>query len=712
MVRSFSGCHLVILILLAAEADDDFKYTEVYAAKRSDYYLRRAHEASIEGSAASACAQLLEAALEISPSNTSVASRLQDTGCKAISAPLGSPAMSLQIPPVRSWHGDRPSQETCPTASEGRFKDLFPTPLGFLHASELGLKDWQKTLKKFGLLAKKKFAEVQARRKDRFVSVNNNFFSTQDTNPESAIRQPNSWPELYTSREYKEWAEVTRGICTSFVNKMGVPLTEEEAKQMEVVTWAAVYPEQQADDPVTHYYHAHQESIVSFVLYVRMPEPTTPLTISDPRGAPPIEDFEWFQEKGDLGVDGEPPFHRPAEFFADEGDVLIFPSFAIHKVPPHIGHGTRVVFPSNCHLPKKPRQLESAAGGRESPLDGWERIAKWPEASYRGRDSTESYAAHAAAVVKLARKLQDPYMKMWEAQNQVLAMLQFGHARAETWLAAGNISAHIAVILDSRGEGEYYLDAALMFARALRLDSGIKLQVDDCLDKLVPKKVTKKYKEAYREMQRWRNVIKSWGTEPPDLEVTHFLHPEVNGAGKCRRMCAVKADVEFKSLRILPVFSSRIFIRPALEDGIIEAASFLWEVEAPGAVAQLQLLAEGHENWRRHEAASIIVVLCDENSHVWFADPRGAWPDRWAGAVPRQDGLGSEPKAPFHWHSEVECSKGEAVLFPSWLSHRSKKGTRTYAISLSDRGLEALGWRLPRPQLLCSEDIQMHRVEL
>ena len=33
-------------------------------------------------------------------------------------------------------------------------------------------------------------------------------------------------------------------------------LVQEEAQEIELVTWAAVYP--QSDEPVTHYYHAHQ----------------------------------------------------------------------------------------------------------------------------------------------------------------------------------------------------------------------------------------------------------------------------------------------------------------------------------------------------------------------------------------------------------------------------------------------------------------------
>ena len=44
------------------------------------------------------------------------------------------------------------------------------------------------------------------------------------------------------------------------------------------------------------YRHYSETIYVGFVLYVDMPQPTTPLTISDPRGAPPVEDFEWFQE--------------------------------------------------------------------------------------------------------------------------------------------------------------------------------------------------------------------------------------------------------------------------------------------------------------------------------------------------------------------------------------------------------------------------------
>eukprot|EP00971_Amphidinium_carterae_P201383 3996153-Amphidinium_carterae.1 len=66
---------------------------------------------------------------------------------------------------------------------------------------------------------------------------------------------------------------------------------------MELILWTAVYPQSKKPETITHFYHAHQESIVSFVLYAAAPSPTTPLIIADPRGAPPVEDFEWFQQK-------------------------------------------------------------------------------------------------------------------------------------------------------------------------------------------------------------------------------------------------------------------------------------------------------------------------------------------------------------------------------------------------------------------------------
>lgn len=580
-------------------------------------------------------------------------------------------------------------------------RDLFTTPLGFLHASELKLKDWRGTLQRFAEAAMAKFQQVRRREKRRsFVDLNNHFFQSQDTDPKNAMAAPAAWPELYSSSEYKEWATVSRKICTSFINKLGVPLSEEEANNMELVTWAAVYPK--SSEPVTHYYHAHQESIVSFVLYVKMPEPTTPLTISDPRGAPPVEDFEWFQDLGDLGVDADPPFHRPMEFYAEEGDILIFPSFAIHKVPPHLGESTRVVFPTNCHLPKKFQRLQERFEGQECPLDGWERIARWQAPMLPRPGVLPVYAQHAQAVLKTVQRLEDPYMKLWEVQNQVLALLQFGASDPWAWLAAGNASARAAVLLDSRGEGKYYLDAALMFARALRLDAKIKPQLDECLEQLIPKKVKKQQKDAYRSLSSWRKLILSWGTEPPELEVTQFLHEEVNGPSLCRRMCPANLESAFRTLRILPAFSTRIYIVAAQRDplqGALAAAQRILEEDAPGIEVSLAEAPEpdstSDSGWKEvPPEASMTAVLCDAVGAVLVADPRGRWPKNWPGS---QVGGAAEPKAPFHWHREILCAEGDVVLLPAWLQYKASK---SYALTATLPGRLPLARRLPRPQLV------------
>ncbi|CAE7423620.1 unnamed protein product [Symbiodinium natans] len=684
---------------------DKFFYRQAYAAARSDYYLRRAYAFKDD---ADTCLQFLEVAVEISPENSSVVSRAQTMPCK-FQELLLPPASTdeLAIGPVRRW-AEHPWPR-CTAPADAKVVPLFGTPLGFLHISELGLRDWQKTLQLFGTLAMKKFTEVQRKNREAFVHVNNHFFQHQETNPAIAMDSPDSWPELYSSQEYKEWAESSIAICSSFLDKMGVPLTKEEREEMEVVTWAAVYPTMKAEDPVTHYYHAHQESIVSFVLYAKMPEPTTPLTISDPRGAPPIEDFEWFQDKGDMGVDGEPPFHRPAAFYAEEGDILIFPSFAIHKVPPHIGRGTRVVFPSNCHLPKRRRKLSGKHKGSESPLDGWERIAK-PQAPVARPEAVPNYAAHATAALDLAEVLQDPYMKMWEVQNQVVAMLQFGVSDASAWLAAGNISARVAVILDMRGEGQYYLDAALMFARAILLDASVRPQVEQSLKDLIPQKVPKKYKAAFNALKHWRKLILSWGDTPPEIEMTQFLHPELNGADRCSRMCPEHKEPSLRTLRLLRVFSTQVYVLQTRQvKEVEEAVAELLEADVPGAsivsspaLVHAKALSQGP--WLENRSASMMAVLCDASASVSFADPRGKWNRQWSGSVPvKGELLAQEPKAPFHWHTEVRCEEGEAILFPAWLGFKlsGTEAVRPYSFAAL-RGGAPLRSRAPRPPPLCT----------
>merc|ERR1712232_211011 len=95
----------------------------------------------------------------------------------------------------------------------------------------------------------------------------------------------------------------------------------------------------------------------------------------------------------------------------------------------------------------------------------------------------------------------------------------------------------------------------------------------------------------------------------------------------------------------------------------------------------------------------------------------GIWPERWPGAIDKrkqepwlgeQRLLGTEPKAPFHWHAAVDCQAHDAVVIPAWLPHQiahggsAKGAVRLFAINARRTdGAGAVGWRLPLPPLLC-----------
>ena len=107
--------------------------------------------------------------------------------------------------------------------------------------------------------------------------------------------------------------------------------------------WAAVY-----ETGTVHSHHVHQASVVSAVYYSRTggsDNPGTPIVFSDPRGAPPAQSYEQFEG----GHDFEPtaPFHHQLNYFPSEGELVLFPSWLVHKVPGHAGDQHRVSWPFN-----------------------------------------------------------------------------------------------------------------------------------------------------------------------------------------------------------------------------------------------------------------------------------------------------------------------------------------------------------------------------
>jgi len=174
--------------------------------------------------------------------------------------------------------------------------------------------------------------------------LNDKFFSHQVTD-ERALQQKNMqkrWPEMYTdSKDFKLLIKLMKQALRGFVTQTGVASVPGDDEDYSTVLWAAVYP----GNGGRHGYHVHQGSMSSCVLYLKTAGATTPITFVDPRGAPPVNDYEQHQKERDF----EPvaPFHNSEYFFPEAGDIVCFPSWLVHNVPSHWEKEPRVAIAAN-----------------------------------------------------------------------------------------------------------------------------------------------------------------------------------------------------------------------------------------------------------------------------------------------------------------------------------------------------------------------------
>jgi hypothetical protein len=134
---------------------------------------------------------------------------------------------------------------------------------------------------------------------------------------------------------------VAKGRCVEFVQRTGGRQhTAEDAASIRggrMQMWLAVYSE-----GTTHTSHVHDGSVCSGVYYSRGGDKSVPIVFSDPRGLPPLEMMMTNHELGADEIDTDvadggplPPFHNQYSFFAgDAGDIVLFPSWLTHWVPP------------------------------------------------------------------------------------------------------------------------------------------------------------------------------------------------------------------------------------------------------------------------------------------------------------------------------------------------------------------------------------------
>lgn len=172
--------------------------------------------------------------------------------------------------------------------------------------------------------------------------LNDKFFGFQSTTADRLdAGDIQKWPEMYRdSEDFKILTRVMKGALEGFLDRTGAPLPR-QAGDYGLVLWAAVYP----GNGGRHGYHVHQGSASSCVLYARVAGASTPISFIDPRGAPPVEDYEQYEKERDF--EPKAPFHHNEYFFPREGDLVCFPSWLVHNVPSHWESETRVAFAAN-----------------------------------------------------------------------------------------------------------------------------------------------------------------------------------------------------------------------------------------------------------------------------------------------------------------------------------------------------------------------------
>eukprot|EP00927_Polykrikos_kofoidii_P019160 TRINITY_DN18927_c0_g1_i2.p1 TRINITY_DN18927_c0_g1~~TRINITY_DN18927_c0_g1_i2.p1 ORF type:complete len:866 (+),score=133.13 TRINITY_DN18927_c0_g1_i2:64-2661(+) len=208
-------------------------------------------------------------------------------------------------------------------------------------------------------------------RRMRSDEVNNAFFGWQLTHDaEQDDRGAQLWPELYTeSREFADLKRQLKLSCLEYLQQVyDESLSIDDLQQLDLSIWASVT--HTADDAdrgpssgaMGLAFHDHPLALLSGVFYAQAGgvtvEERTPTVFADPRGTsafrytsrrPQARRQRTRSVPEDVPLEPTAPFHRLAYAHASDGQMLIFPSWVVHGVPPHVGKMPRVVFAFNLH---------------------------------------------------------------------------------------------------------------------------------------------------------------------------------------------------------------------------------------------------------------------------------------------------------------------------------------------------------------------------
>ena len=231
----------------------------------------------------------------------------------------------------------------------GKSENIFPTYIWRANVLDSFGTDFTDKLANISVTKYHEFAKkmnAKSKEKKTLNDLNDMFFQYQSREENrQKDRGSSDWNEMFQSREWNLLYKFFEKIMFNYLDMYNVQITEKDKEESNVHMWVAVYP----GEGGRHGHHVHQQSLVSCVFYAKTDEVTTPIIFSDPRGSPPIEDYE--QHLSDDAYASQAPFHHGYNFFAGVGDVVCFPSWLVHNVPAHKAAEERVAFAANLMSP-------------------------------------------------------------------------------------------------------------------------------------------------------------------------------------------------------------------------------------------------------------------------------------------------------------------------------------------------------------------------
>ena len=178
------------------------------------------------------------------------------------------------------------------------------------------------------------------------------------------------WPELYSSPVAQELVRLIRRACSAFLQRSsrafvhGTPMAGSSLTAPlppHISLWANVHL---GGGGTFHGFHAHDDALISGTYYSSTGGVGTPIVFNDPRGGRPTNTSRSANADHESSFSGNwqprAPFHHQLSYFPRPGELVLWPSWLTHGVPPHSGTEDRVSWSFNFGSGEGPGQRSAA----------------------------------------------------------------------------------------------------------------------------------------------------------------------------------------------------------------------------------------------------------------------------------------------------------------------------------------------------------------